>query len=130
MRTVTILAIICNTTGVLLIKFVIPKDVAVTYDITPYVIFTIMCSIALLIYLNLAHVTFNPKQNELQIKTIRRNFKIESNQILKVKRTTFLLCEVIYKDGNSSKTLLFQPSIRQFFPFHDFPEKVRELLHD
>lgn len=110
-------------------KTIMPEDKAATYDLTPNVMLIIMCSIALIIYLNLSHVIFHEKKNELEIKTPRKNFLIKSENVIKVKRTAFLFCEIIYKDGNKRKSILFEPSFRKFFPFTDYPQKIKEILN-
>lgn len=127
-RILAIFTIFINVIGILIIKFLLPKDQAITYDLTFPIMLIFMCSIILLIYLNLNYVSLNVKERQLTIKKLRKEKKINVNNVLKVERFFFLFCNITYKENNIRKSVVFLPKFREFFPFTDFPQRIKELL--
>jgi len=127
-RVFLIFAIGINSLGILFIKFFISKEKAETYDLSPNVIFMIVCGIILMICLNWDTVIYDKTNKVLNIKSFKNNFIVNSNDIIKIERVFILLCRITFKDKSAKRSILFLPSIREFFPLLNFPERIRELI--
>lgn len=128
-RAFLILVIVLNTIGILVIKFLLPKKNAVTYDLTANVVLLITCCIILILSLKYASVRFDKINKVLNVETLKNKFNIPSTDVISVERKSIVLCKITYKSGDLKKSLIFQPSIRMFFPFTDYPERIKDLLN-
>lgn len=127
-RVFLIFAIGINSLGIFFIKFFISKEKADTYDLSPNLIFIIVCLTILIISLSWDNVIYDKTNNVLNVKSFKKKIIVHSNDIIKVERTFILLCRITYNDKTIKKSILFLPSIREFFPLLDFPQRIRELI--
>ncbi|SDG27366.1 hypothetical protein [Epilithonimonas hungarica] len=127
-RAFLILVIVLNTIGILVIKFLLPKEKAITYDLSFNIVLIIFCFIVLILSLKFASVSYDKKNKILNAKTLKSKFSIPSSDVINIERKSIILCKITYSNGDSKKSLIFQPSARMFFPFTDYPERIRKLL--
>jgi len=127
-RAFLIFTILINIIGIIIVKLLLPKDKAVTYDLTFSVMLIIVCIIILIIYLNLVYVSLDQKKSILNVKTLRNQFIIQNTNIIKVERVFFVLCKITYKERDKKKTIFFLPRIREFFPLVNFQKRIENLL--
>lgn len=128
-RVVVTFIISVNSIGILIIKFLLPEDQAVTYDLTFHIMLIFMSVLAALIVFNLSKVTWNFKDHQLIVQSVRKKKIIKASRVLKVERFFFLFCKITYRENHIRKTFVFLPKFREFFPFHDFPQRIEEVMH-
>lgn len=131
-RAFLIFTIVINIMGILILEFLIPEKVALTYDLTFSIILIISCAIILIISLYWSSVQYDKKNKILSIKNLNRKFIINNNDIIKVERSFIFMCKIIYKEevSKTSKSIVFLPSLREFFPLTDYPQRIRGLIMD
>ena len=129
-RFLLIIIILPHVVGIMLIKYIMPKEIAETYNITDNLIFLLFCTIIFIFSLRFNSVSFDPKNKTLTINKFNGRKMISTNDIIEVKRYCIIACKVIFKEGNHYKSTIFQPSLRMFFPLTDYPSRIREMLND
>ncbi len=117
-----------NLIGILIIRFLLPKEKSITYDLTVSTMLIIICGIFLIISFNFYSVNFDKTRKTLHFNKARRSFIVDNTNIIDIKRVFIFLCKINYKENNSQKSIIFLPSIRLFFPLLDFPDKIKKLI--
>lgn len=127
-KAVLILIILFNFIGILALKFFLPEEKAITYDFTVSTTLIIICAFFLIICFSLANVSFDKNNKTMNIRKLNKSFTVNSRDVIKVERVFLFFCKITYVVEKSQKSFRFLPSLREFFPLSDYPQKIRALI--
>ena len=123
------LVIFLNVVGILYIKYLIPKEKSITYDLSQNFTFIIVCLLIFFLSSRLAIVKLDKKENSLIVKRfLTSSFIIKNKEIIDIEKVSLLTCKVIYKKNDVKKSVKFLPNLTLFFPLSNYPIEIKKML--
>lgn len=120
---------ILNFLGILFIRYFLPKEKSITYDLSQNFVLALICIIVLFISYRLVRVKFDKNRNILLVKRfLRSDFTIENKEILNIENVSLFTCKLIYRKNNIKKSIKFVPNLTLFVPFSDYPNEMKKML--
>lgn len=127
-RSILIMTILLNSLGIFFIKFLIPKEKAITYNLSLNFALILISSFIFIISWNLVNVVFDKTNKKLIVKRFRKVNTIKSSDILKVEKVFPFKCRITYKSNNIQKNILFIPKILAFSPLSNYSDAITNLI--
>lgn len=130
-RIILLVVISLNTSGVLIINFLLSTQKAKTYDLSLNYGLISICTFVFIISSKVANnVIYDKKAKVIIVNTLLKKTIINTDDILKIERVLPGKCKIVFKKNNIVKNILFIPKISRFSPLSNYVEKIKALIKE